>query len=261
MRNRLSIVLAVLLTAAACSSEQPPPAPVEVQTACADVFGGAVCTWERMNGAELMEVGATIPIASIENAPANAPMAWPPASVASLDLGATTRQQTGVVQLTVNWEAGGHPPVAFLNPHVDFHFYAIPAAEMNAIDCVDTTKPATLPAGYGLPDIQLPPEMAGMIGVSTLVGLCVPKMGMHAIVQSDLDRTDAFDGTLVVGYDRGTPIFVGPMISKAMLMRKASFDLPMPVVPGYAKSLPTRFRAEFDADSASYRFILSEFAH
>jgi hypothetical protein len=146
-----------------------------------------------------------------------------------------------------------------MTPHFDFHFYAIPAAEREAIDCADTAKPAALPSGYGLPDIALPPEMADMVGVSTLVGLCVPQMGMHGIVQAEIDRTDAFEGTMVVGYYQGTPIFIEPMISKAMLLRRASFDLPVPAVPGFAGAVPTRFHAEYDAASASYRFVMSGF--
>lgn len=259
MSYRRSTVFAALLAVATCASTEPPAAPVETQGACADVFGSQVCTWEKTSGGALVEAGATIPIASIENAPADAPMTWPPVPAASIDLGAATRQQTAFRQLTVDWEAGGHPPAAFITPHFDFHFYAIPTAEMDAIDCSDTTKPDALPAGYGLPDVPLPPEMAGMIGVPTLVGLCVPKMGMHAIAQSELDRTDAFEGTMVVGYYQGAPIFIEPMISKAMLMKKASFDLPMPALTGFPGPLPTRFHAEYDAASQSYRFVLSGF--
>jgi hypothetical protein len=57
------------------------------------------------------------------------------------------------------WEAGGHPPGTFLTPHFDFHFYAIGSAERSAIDCVDLSKPAELPAGYAFSDIQLPPPI------------------------------------------------------------------------------------------------------
>jgi hypothetical protein len=98
-----------------------------------------------------------------------------------------------------------------------------------------------------------------MMGVPALVGLCVPKMGMHAILSTEIERKDAFDGTMVIGYYTGKPIFVEPMISKAMLMKKASFDLPIPNVPGLARRQPTRFHAEYDAARQAYRFILSAF--
>jgi hypothetical protein len=42
-------------------------------------------------------------------------------------------------------------------------------------------------------------------------------------------------------------------------MKKASFDLPMPVVPGATGPLPTAFRAEWDAARQAYQFRLSGF--
>jgi hypothetical protein len=258
MSQRLSIafVVPLMLVAGACARFD---VPTEVKGSCADVFGAQVCTWEKVSGAALIEVGATVPLASIENAPAEMPMAWPPAPVASIDLAGATRQRTRFTQLAVDWEAGGHPPAAFMTPHFDFHFYVAPATEVAAIDCKDESKPAALPAGYGLPDLVLPPDMAGMIGVSTLVGVCVPEMGMHAFAQNELDRADAFDGTMVIGYYKGQPIFIEPMISKAMLMRQASFDLPVPAVPGFSGPAPTTFHAEYDAAARAYRFVLAGF--
>ena len=49
------------------------------------------------------------------------------------------------------------------------------------------------------------------------------------------------------------------MISKAMLMKKASFDLPIPEVPGLTGSHPTKFHAEYDAAQQAYRFVFSAF--
>ena len=184
-------------------------------------------------------------------------MEWPPVPTASIELPDAVRQQAGLKQFSVDWNAGGHPPVAFMTPHFDFHFYLISREEIAAIDCKSESKPAALPAGYSLPDVPLPPEMAGMIGVPKLVGLCVPKMGMHAVPTTEVERTDAFAGTMVIGYYKGTPIFIEPMISKAMLMKKASFDLPLPNVPGLKGPRPTKFHAEYDAAQRAYRFTLS----
>lgn len=231
----------------------------QVKGACADVFKGQVCTTSTMKGTTLVEVGAVIPLASIENAPADVPMVWPPVPTASIELPDVIRQQAGLRQFTVDWNAGGHPPAAFMTPHFDFHFYLIPRAEIAAIDCKSENKPAALPSGYTLPDIPLPPEMAGMMGVSRLVGLCVPQMGMHAILTTEVARTDAFGGTMVIGYYKGAPIFIEPMISKTMLMKKASFDLPVPSVPGLTGPRPTKFHAEYDAAQQAYRFTLSGF--
>jgi hypothetical protein len=248
--------LLLALAATACSKGN---ALVDVQGACADAYHAQVCTWAKTNGATLVEAGAVVPLASLENAPADAPMVWPPVALVSLDMPDAVRQQGGLTQLTVFWEAGGHPPGAFMTPHFDFHFYTVPPAERAAMDCKDERKPAALPAAYGLPDILLPPEMVQMTGVPTLVGLCVPQMGMHAILTTEIERKDAFDGTMVIGYYKGKPIFIEPMLPKVMLMKKTSFDLPIPGVPGLAGPHPTTFHATYDAAGQAYRFIFSAF--
>lgn len=262
MPSRISTVLLMGLALAALPRLEARRATgeelTEVRGACAPVFGAEVCTWEQQRGGALAELGATIPLASIAGAPADAPMTWPPVPAATIPLPAAARA-AGLADLTVDWEAGGHPPAAFMTPHFDFHFYAIPHAAVDAIDCTDKTKPSQLPAAFGLPDIDLPPEMVHMTGVPTLVGLCVPKMGMHAIASSEMARTDPFTGTIVAGYYRGKPIFIEPMISRALLMKKASFDLAVPRVPGFPAVQPTTFHAEYVAGEQAYRFTWSGF--
>jgi hypothetical protein len=252
-------VLLTILLAFSGSVRARDAALTHTQGSCADVFKGRVCTTSTMRGTTLVDVGAVIPLASIENAPAEMPMVWPPVPTASIQLSDAVRQQSGFQQFTVDWNAGGHPPAAFMTPHFDFHFYLIPHAELAAIDCKSESKPTELPAGYALPDIALPPQMAGMMGVSTLVGLCVPQMGMHAVPATEVARTDAFGATMVIGYYKGTPIFIEPMISKATLMKKTSFDLPLPSVPGLKGPRPTTFHAEYDGTQQVYRFTLSGF--
>lgn len=258
MSHRARTIATVLLAlaASACTSEEP---LVEVKGACADVFKAQVCTWAKTKGKTLIEAGAVVPLASIENAPAVQPMVWPPAAAAEIDMPELVRQEGGLTQLTMFWEPGGHPPGAFMTPHFDFHFYTVAASERAAMDCKDLSKPASLPAGYGLPDIPLPPEMARTMGVSALIGLCVPRMGMHALLASEIERKDAFSGSTVIGYYKGKPIFIEPMISKEMLMKKQSFDLAIPDVPGLAGAHPTTFHAEYDATQLAYRFTLSGF--
>ena len=232
----------------------------ETQGACADIHKSQVCTWAKMQGETVLEVGATVPIGSIENAPADTTMVWPPVPVATLDIPEVARQKSGMVNLTVFWEPHGHPTPTFLTPHFDFHFNEISSAELADIDCKDLTKPASLPAGYALPDFDLPPDMTKMMGVSTMVGLCVPKMGMHAVPAEDVQRKEPIKASMVVGYSIGKPIFIEPMISKALLVQKQSFDLPVPAVPGRPGAQPTKFRAEYDAQKQEYRLILSGFS-
>lgn len=232
----------------------------EIQGACADVHQSQVCTWATIQGENLLEVGATVPIGSIENAPADTTMVWPPVPIATLDIPEVARQKTGMTNMTVFWEPNGHPTPTFLTPHFDFHFNGISSAELDAIDCKDVTKPDSLPAGYALPDFDLPPDMTKMMGVKTMVGLCVPKMGMHAVTAEDAERTTPFRGSLIVGYIGGKPIFFEPMISKALLMQKQSFDLPMPAVAGWIGEQASKFHAEYDAQKQEYRLIFSGFS-
>ena len=247
----------LVIVVGACSKDIP---VTEVKGACADVYKAQVCTWAKTQGDNLLEVGAVVPVASIENSPAEVPMVWPPVPVAVLDIPEAIRQKSGLVHFTMYWEAGGHPPGAYMTPHFDFHFNAIASEERSAIDCVDLTKPAALPTAYGLPDIPLPPDMAKMMGVPALIGLCVPQMGMHAVPATELDSKEPFRATMVVGYAKGKPIFLEPMVAKAMLMERKSFDLVIPQIPGLVGAHPTKFHAEYDPKKQAYQMILSAFA-
>jgi hypothetical protein len=213
-----------------------------------------------MEGDAVVEVGATVPLASIEGAPPDAPFTWPPTIGASIRLPEHAVEQKSLTHLTMYWEAMGHPPATFLVPHFDFHFYLISAEERLAIDCSTLSKPSEPPAGYSLPDEQLPPELVEITGVETLVGVCVPEMGMHALRTVELETTEPFDGTMIVGYYEETPIFIEPMISQAFLMERQSFDLTVPAIPGLEGGQPTLFQAEYVAGQDAYRFTFSGFS-
>ena len=232
----------------------------EVQGECADGFQAQLCTWARMEGTRVVAVGLTVPMASIENAPDDQPMVWPPAITATLRMPEVAHRPAGLTELTVFWEAHGHPPGPYLTPHFDFHFYTIPRAERLAIDCTDETKPPVMPAGYSLPDVTLPPPLAEMAGDTILTGLCVRQMGMHSLLTAELESTQTFRGTIVVGFYRGVPIFIEPMLTRSLLLEKRSFDRPIPALPGMAGAFPRAFRAEYDAGRQRYQFVFSDFA-
>jgi hypothetical protein len=224
-----------------------------VQGECADTYDANVCTWATLDGTDsVIEFGATVPLAAVERAPHEMEMAWPPLATAIVRMPAEVIAATGVDHLTLYWEPHGHPPGAYLTPHFDFHFYNVSTGAREAIDCADETKPAAVPEGYGLVDMEIP-------DLGMLVGLCVPDMGMHALLASELESDEIFDGTMVIGYYHGAPIFFEPMIARDMLMRRQSFDLPMPAVPGLPQRVryPQRFRVEYDASTDAYRFIFS----
>lgn len=235
-----------ILLLGACAS-----GPETIDGECQDVFGADVCSWGVINGDEVVEFGVTIPMASVDGAPADAPMQFPPALIAAVRLPEQVREATGFDHLGVNWEAMGHPPETWLTPHFDFHFYTVPRSDVQAIDCSDHDKPASTAEGYILPDMEEP-------GLGLLVGLCVPEMGMHAAREAELDDTETFEATMILGYYDESLIFLEPMISQAKLQQRADFTVDMPAVPdmGNARAWPTSFDAEYDAEAEAYRFVV-----
>ena len=262
-RNAASLLLS-LAALAACTKDAPKPAATdsavaEVKGNCGDAHKAQVCLFQKTQGANIVEVGLVVPIASIENAPATEPMVWPPKVLTAIGLSDSGKMSSGLSSMTMFWEAGGHPPGPYLTPHFDFHFNFISAADVAAIDCKDLSKPVAMPATYTMPDIPLPPDMAKMMGVSTLIGLCVPGMGMHSMPASQLASKELFRSAMVVGYYHGKPIFIEPMVTRAMMMEKKSFDLDIPAVPGVVGPHPTKFHAVFDDAKQEYHMAFSGF--
>lgn len=251
-RPGAAAIVALALSVTACAKA---PRSEIVQGECKPVHGADVCTWGEVTGGTVVAFGASVPLGAIENAPADREMAFPPAADAIVALPETVANATGFHSLTVFWEPHGHPPGPYLTPHFDFHFYHITPAELSAIDCADSTKPAQLAAGYELPDVTIE-------GLGNLVGLCVPQMGMHSLLASELTSEQPFAKTMVLGYYGGRPIFVEPMLTSATLLERRSFTLDLPDVPGRAPAgrYPTTFRADYDSVAQAYRFVFSDLA-
>ena len=226
-----------------------------VEGECRDVFGAEVCTWASFSGTGLVEFGVTFPLQVAENAPADMEMVWPPAPMAILALPDEAIELTGFTHFELNWEHHGHPPATFMEPHFDFHFYAISSEELSAVYCTDSTKPEMLPPDYVLPDVTDPEH-------GVLPGLCVPSMGMHAMRLDELENSEPFTASMLIGYYGGKMIFVEPMISRSTLLEGKGFSLDIPPLAGLAETIqyPTRFHAEFDQSSRTYRMVMSEFA-
>jgi len=98
--------------------------------------------------------------------------------------------------------------------------------------------------------------------MGTLVGMCVPKMGMHAMPVSELHATTRFQKTMLVGYDHGQPIFLEAMITRVMLLQRRSFGIDIPQVPDPPSGVgfPTTFRADYDGAAQSYGLVFSGLA-
>jgi len=241
-----AVFAAAAVSAAGCTKEKL------VQGECRQVNGADVCTWGTMSGGRVVAFGATIPVKVAENAPAEMPMVWPPKADATIPFPAEVKAATGFDNMNVFWEPHGHPPGPYLAPHFDVHFNTM---DVSKIDCADSTKPTAVPAGYELPDVPIPQ-------LGTLIGLCVPGMGMHSLLASELHSTALFQTTMIVGYYHKQPIFVEPMITKETLMGRKTFSLDMPAVPGTPASAhyPTKFSAVYDSTAQAYKFTFSELA-
>jgi hypothetical protein len=249
MHSRVGTVLSLavsLFTLAACGG------PRTAAGACERVFDGEVCTWATVSGGAVTEFGATVPMATVESAPKGGAMTFPPVPNAIIPLPAEVAKTTGFDHLGVNWEAHGHPPALFLTPHFDFHFYTVGADRVQAIDCADSRKPTQLPAEYSLPDITIP-------GMGTLVGLCVPQMGMHGVPTREVEQTAPFGASMLVGYYQNNVVFLEPMISQAKLAEAKSFPMAIPPLPGTSAGIrwPSRFEAVYDPDARAYRLVFS----
>lgn len=244
MKTVLAVVLG-MAAAAACA-----PRRQIVTGECRAWNGANVCGWGEKVGDSLVAFGATVPLKSVEASPAEMPMHWPPVAEAVVPLPDAVGSATGFKTLTIFWEPHGHPPGPYLTPHYDFHFNTMTAAEIDSISCADSTKPAALPSGYVLPDAALP-------NVGTLIGLCVPTMGMHSLPAAEMTGTTPFEQSIVIGYYHRAPMFVEPMIARATLEKRAGFGATIPEVPGRpaATRYPSRFRAEYDSTAQSYRFV------
>ena len=247
----IAVALALTLGTPAAAVFENPRSTSE---SCTTILESQVCTWVVMEGEAVVELGATIPMALIEAVPADAEMVWPPQQLAAVALPDEARSALGIDHMGVNWEAHGHPPTSFMAQHFDFHFYSITQEEVRAIDCSDESKPSKLPAGYALPDIEVP-------GMGVLVGLCVPRMGMHAMLEEEVAETDAFDASMMVGYYGGEPVFFEPMVSRDLLLGRSDFALAVPVIEDLPAGVhyPTEFRAEYEAAARQYRLVFRGF--
>jgi len=251
-QRRLGGAIAIAAVGAAAVGMSGSPRTRVTRGECRAVNGAQVCAWAEESNNALRSFGVTVPIQAIQNAPEDGPMVWPPVPAATIPLPEVVRVSTGFDNLTVYWEPHGHPPGPFLAPHFDFHFNSISTADIAAIDCADLAKPSRTAARYELPDVAIP-------DMGTLIGLCVPGMGMHSLLSSDLHSSTTFLKTMVLGYYHARPIFVEPMITRATLLERRSFTLSVPQVPDEPVGMhaPGGFRADYDRNAQSYRFVFT----
>jgi hypothetical protein len=201
-------------------------------------------TSARIVNGMVTEVVATVPRGMLVNPPEE--MGDGPAgSFLSMDYPAAVQSTTFLNHFELHFNPGGHPPQVFLVPHFDLHAYSIPEAQVRAIPVPDTMAPAAnrVPAGY---------MYAG-------VNDAIPEMGVHAMREQDMEPP--FTQVMVHGFSQGNMIFVEPMVHQDQFKNKAEFTLPItaPEVLGRATRYPTRFTADYDENTDTYRFVFDQF--
>lgn len=217
--------------------------PTGTDTAgAATLFGAPVSSYvEDLDGTPTL-VGVILPIAAIEDAPADGPFQ----DDLVLDMPALARDKTMLSQLRVNWLAHGHGPAPYADAHFDLHFYRGTSAEIDAIDCQDdgTFPPEVLTADHQTPDT------------------CVSRMGYHAWPSADALPGAVFTASLILGYYAKQMVFIEPMISRDTLLARQDLELAIstPMTTGGPPTLyPTRMRARYVAAESAYHLEFDGF--
>ena len=159
--------------------------------------------------------------------------------------------------VTLDWNPHGHPPMGIFNlPHFDVHFYLTSVEERNAITPGDpdfAAKTALAPSAEFIPQEYISPDPAG---------LTVPRMGRHWIDPASPEfNGEPFITTFVYGSYNGEMNFLEPMVTRAFLETKPSFErsLKLPAryaVPGH---YPTSYSVAYDASAKEYRITIGDF--
>lgn len=237
-RSRLltPLALAALALLAACGSDTGPTPPHELDGTPVPVGNGTATAYVITNGGAPTSIGVALTNAALQGLPTT-DTEW------SLPL------PTGVAvvpydHVTLNWNAQGHPPMPYMLPHFDFHFYLItPAAQAAITAGADTI---TVPAQYVPKDY--------MSGIEA-----VPDMGVHWVDTLSAEFTGhTFDHTFIYGFTKGTMAFVEPMVTQTFLASAPDVTSPVkqPIAFQKAGEYPAWYSVKADPAKGLVRVSL-----
>jgi len=259
MMTTIRTVLLALLVAATSSLASAHDAATTVEGPKGTLFGDEITSWAKLDAdGRVIEAGITLPLAVMENAPADHHRDTPSADV-RIDFPAVVRETTFLDHAGFFWEAQGHfPDQRYGVPHWDFHFFSVSAADADAIDCRDLSQVA--------PEEIAPGWLPAVPPGAPAIDFCVPAMGFHSLPASEFQasgdiQADPFDMVMIGGYYGGDFVFVDPMVTQAVMLQRSSFGLPMPVPPGIeGGAYPTTFEAIYDPSVDAYHLVFRDFA-
>ncbi len=162
----------------------------------------------------------------------------------------------------LDWNPQGHPPAGvYTVPHFDFHFYAMPKAEWNAIDPI--TNPNFGPQANNIPTGAYVPPFYGVLKPPFLTpaDVAVPRMGVHWVNFTSPELNgQPFTKTFIYGSWNGRFTFYEPMITRAYLLTQPNdvvTNIPVPAARPLAGYYPSAYRVTYDAQAKEYRIALT----
>jgi hypothetical protein len=215
--------------------------------------GGTVRSYLVMRGGMPSELGIAVDQAAMAGLPATGPGEGG-STMLDVPLPSRALAETPYRLAEVDWNPNGHPPAGVYDvPHFDFHFYTITAQQRDAIDPSDPQF--NQKAGNNPPASQLP---AGYVAIPG----AVPHMGVHWVDPSSPElQGQPFTHTFLYGTWNGQVIFMEPMVTRAFLQGKPSFQAPIPQPQSFADAgaYPTTQAIYWDSGTSSYRVALRDF--
>jgi Domain of unknown function (DUF5602) len=269
-RSATVAIAATTLAATTFGCTEDTTSPASVTTyGTAQVLGqGSARTFvSRDNSGKIAKLGIAISETALQGLPPTPMPGMPSAAMLTLALPANATN-TGIDHIMLDWNPVGHEPAhVYTQPHFDFHFYQVSAAEVHAIDPTSATyatKAATLPTAEYVP--------TGYAAASVLAGIpasaaAVPFMGLHwlDVASPELQPPPAgktFTTTFIYGSFDGKFIFLEPMITKAYIesMKTSAAGVTMPIgVPAkvaHPGLYPSAYSIRYDASAKEYRVTL-----
>lgn len=162
----------------------------------------------------------------------------------------------------LDWNPQGHPPTGvYTVPHFDFHFYAMPKAEWNAIN--PATNPNFAAQANNVPAGGYVPPLYAVLKPPFLQpsDVAVPYMGVHWVNFTSPELNgQPFTKTFIYGSWNGRFTFYEPMITRAYLLTQPSnvvTDIPVPALRPLAGYYPSAYRVTYDAQAKEYRIALT----
>lgn len=155
--------------------------------------------------------------------------------------------------LMFNWNPMGHPPMGWMTPHADFHFYMVPQADVDAITAGPIPHVISQES-YDKALKAVPAKYMAKGFVNTEPPSTVGGMGNHLIDPMSPEIVDPQKNpmtyTWIFGTYEGKVTFWEPMISGSFLSSKqdAVVDIKLPDAYEKAGWYPTKYAIRHAAD-------------